>query len=214
MLNCPILMQNKELENGLRKLAKSKVASDPTVWLQMRENYESIILEDHAFSEKHEVDLALWQLHYRKIQEFRAHIHSTSAGSGSASDSSQSVKSMLRSDRVKIQRTVFKSFLSEAIGFYLDLLQKIRSKYGLPMGYISEYHESQVISGNGGEESPRLRNGLLSYHRCLVYLGDLARYKGLYGEVNPTLCDHSTASNYYIQAINIWPSNGNPHHQV
>ncbi|XP_010928322.1 nonsense-mediated mRNA decay factor SMG7 [Elaeis guineensis] len=200
--------KNIELENGLRKSAQSKVPSDPNIWLQMRENYEAIILEDHDFSEKHEVEYALWQLHYRRIEEFRTHINAA------ASAGSNAGKSLARPDRIKRIRSVFKTFLSEATGFYHDLILKISSKYGLPFGYFSEGPENRYIPMKDEKKSAEMKKGLMSCHRCLIYLGDLARYKGLYGEGDSVSRDYAAAFSYYMQAASLCPSSGNPHHQL
>ncbi|XP_077222226.1 nonsense-mediated mRNA decay factor SMG7-like [Tasmannia lanceolata] len=198
--------KNIELENGLRKAAQSKIPSDPNAWSQMRENYEAIILEDHHFSELHEIEYALWQLHYRRIEEFRAHINSTPASTGG--------KGAARPDRIKKILSVFRAFLSEATGFYHDLIQKIRAKYGLPLGYFSDGPENEITLSKDGKKSAEMRKGLVSCHRCLIYLGDLARYKGLYGEGDSVARDYAAASSYYIQSASLWPSSGNPHHQL
>ncbi|KAG1327900.1 protein SMG7 [Cocos nucifera] len=203
--------KNIELENGLRKSAKSKVPSDPNAWLQMRENYEAIILEDHEFSEKHEIEYALWQLHYRRIEEFRAHINAAASLGGVTP---LQVKSPAQPDRIKKIRAIFKGFLSEATGFYHDLILKIRTKYGLPLDYFSDAPESQITLEKDEKKSFEMKKGLISCHRCLIYLGDLARYKGLYGEGDSVSRDYAAASGYYLQAASLWPSSGNPHHQL
>ncbi|GFY84661.1 telomerase activating protein Est1 [Actinidia rufa] len=126
--------KNADLENRRRKAAQARIPSDPNAWKQMRENYEAIILEDYAFSEQHEIEYALWQLHYRRIEELRALLSTALASAGS------------------------------------------------------------TTSQNGK--------------------GDLARYKGLYGEAESKTRDFATASSYYVQASSLWPSSGNPHHQL
>ncbi|KAJ6807832.1 protein SMG7-like [Iris pallida] len=204
--------KNLELETGLRKSAQSRVPSDPNTWFQIRENYEAIILEDHDFSQKREVELALWQLHYRKIEEFRAHINAAAKSAGSVA--SQGVRGPARPDRIKKIRSVFKSFLSESTGFYHDLILKIRAKFGLPLGFFSEGPESQTISTEDEKKSAEMKKGLMSCHRCLIYLGDLARYKASYGEGDTVNRDYGAASSYYIQAASLYPSSGNPHHQL
>ncbi|KAK1291532.1 Protein SMG7 [Acorus calamus] len=204
--------KNRELENGLRKSAQSKIPSDPNTWQQMRENYETIILEDHEFSELHEVEYALWQLHYKRIEEYRAHISAAPSSAGSVV--SQSGRSPARPERIKKIRAIFKSFLSEATGFYHDLILKIRSKYGLPLGFFSDGVESQIVMGKDEKKSADMKKGSLSCHRCLIYLGDLARYKGLYGDGDSVSREYAAASSYYIQASSLWPSSGNPHHQL
>lgn len=208
--------KNVELENRRRKAAQARIPSDPNAWQQMRENYEAIVLEDHAFSEQHEIEYALWQLHYRRIEELRAHFNAAAASVSAGSNTSQNGKGPTRGgpDRLTKIRTQFKTFLSEATGFYHDLMLKIRAKYGLPLGYFSDDSENQVPLSKDGNKSAEVKKGLISCHRCLIYLGDLARYKGLYGEGDSKSRDFAAASSYYMQAASLWPSSGNPHHQL
>lgn len=206
-----LFKKNIELESGLRKSAQAKIPSDPNVWLQMRENYEAIILENHDFSEKHEIEFMLWQLHYRRIEEFRLHIN---AAKSTGLTATQGGRGSTRPDRIKKIRSAFKSFLSESTGFYHDLILKIRATYGLPLGYFSEGPESQIILSKDEKKSADMKKGLLSCHRCLIYLGDLARYKGMYGEGDSVNLEFAAASSYYMQAAFLCPSSGNPHHQL
>lgn len=205
--------KNMELENRRRRSAQARVPSDPNAWQQMRENYEAIILEDHAFTEQHNIEYALWQLHYKRIEELRAHFSAALTSAGS--NTSQGVKGPTRPDRVTKIRLQFKTFLSEATGFYHDLILKIRAKYGLPLGgYFSEDTENQIVTEKDGKKSAEMKKGLISCHRCLIYLGDLARYKGLYGEGDSKSREFAAASSYYLEAASLWPSSGNPHHQL
>lgn len=199
------------MENRRRRSAQARVPSDPNAWQQIRENYEAIILEDHGFSEQHNIEYALWQLHYRRIEELRAHFN---AARSSGSNQSQSVKGPTRPDRLTKIKLQFKTFLSEASGFYHDLIVKIRAKYGLPLGYFSESSDNQNVMEKDGKRSGEVKKGLISCHRCLIYLGDLARYKGLYGDGDSKTREFAAASSYYLQAASLWPSSGNPHHQV
>ncbi|KAK2640983.1 hypothetical protein Ddye_022746 [Dipteronia dyeriana] len=203
--------KNIELENKRRRSAQARIPSDPNTWQQMRENYEVIILEDHAFSEQNNIEYALWQLHYRRIEELRAHF--SAAISSTGSNPSQGLKVPPRTDRVTKIRLQFKTFLSEATGFYHELILKIRANYGLPLGNFSEDSENRVMDKDG-KKSAEVKKGLVSCHRCLIYLGDLARYKGLYGEGDSKSREYAAASSYYLQAAALWPSSGNPHHQL
>lgn len=180
----------------------------------MRENYEAIILEDHAFSEQHDVEYALWQLHYRRIEELRSLFNASIASAGSST--SQIGKGPVRGgpDRLTKIRSQFKTFLSEATGFYHDLMLKIRAKYGLPLGHFLDDQDNHLPSSKDGNKSSEVKKGLISCHRCLIYLGDLARYKSLYGEGDSKARDFAAASSYYLQASSLWPSSGNAHHQV
>lgn len=205
--------KNVELENKRRKAAQARVPTDPNLWQQMRENYETIVTEDHSFSEQHEIEYALWQLHYRRIEELRAHF-SAALASNASTTTSQSGKGSIRPDRVTKIRSQFKTFLSEATGFYHDLLLKIRAMYGLSLGFFSDDPDNQIVVSKGGNKPLEMKKGLISCHRCLIYLGDLARYKGLYGEGDSKTRDFAAASSYYTQASSLWPSSGNPHHQL
>lgn len=205
--------KNIELENKRRKSAQARVPSDPNAWQQMRENFETIILEDHTFSEKHNIEFALWQLHYRRIEEFRAHYNAASA-TDSTTSQTRAGGGPARPDRASKIRLQFKTFLSEATGFYHDLILKIRAKYGLPIGQFYPEPENHDSKDKNGKKFTEIKKGLISCHRCLIYLGDLARYKGLYGEGESKSRDYAAASSYYLQAASLWPSSGNPHHQL
>ncbi|KAM3320516.1 hypothetical protein P3S67_007716 [Capsicum chacoense] len=76
--------------------------------------------------------------------------------------------------------------------------------YGLPLGYFSDDLENQIPYSKDGNKSVELKKGLISYHRCLIYIGDLARYKGLYGEGDSKACDFAAATSYYLQASSLW----------
>ncbi|XP_010673759.2 nonsense-mediated mRNA decay factor SMG7 [Beta vulgaris subsp. vulgaris] len=201
--------KNIELEKKRQKSLQAKIPSDPNAWYQIRENYEAIILEDYAFSEQYNVEFALWQVHYKRIEEFRAHF-----SAAQRSSATNSGRAPLQPDRITKIRVQFKAFLSEATGFYHDLILKIRSKYGLPLGHFTEDSDNGAVMGTDTAKSSDVKKALVSCHRCLIYLGDLARYKGLYGEGESRAREFSAASSYYIQAASLWPSNGNPHHQL
>ncbi|BAT80863.1 Protein SMG7 SMG7-like protein [Vigna angularis] len=203
--------KNLELENKRRRSAQAQVPSDPNAWQQIRENYEAIILEDHAFSEKHNIEYALWQLHYKRIEELRTYFNA--AHTSVSSKSSLGGKGSVRPDRITKIRLQFKTFLSEATGFYHDLIMNIRAKYGLPLGYFED-SENKIVMGKDEKKSSDMKKGLISCHRCLIYLGDLARYKGLYGGGDSKKREYAAASSYYLQAATIWPSSGNPYHQL
>lgn len=211
-LTC-IPVQNAELENARRKSAHARISSDSNVWQQMRENYEAIILEDHSFSEQNEVELALWQLHYRRIEELRAQFNSVSTSNVSSATQNGN-SGPARSDRLARIRSQFKTFLSEATGFYDELMLKIKVKYGLPLDDFSDEYENHVFQSEDGQKTADKKKALISCHRCLIYLGDLARYKGLYADVDSKTEAFDEAWSHYTKACSLWPSGGNPHHQV
>lgn len=206
--------QNVELESRRRRAARARIPSDPNAWQRMRENFESILLEDHGFSEQHDIEYALWQLHYKRIEELRALFNAAVAAAGSNPSQNGKVPSQGGSDRVAKIRSQFKTFLTEATGFYHNLMLKIRAKYGLALGNFFDHCEDQISVSRDANKSVEVKKCLISCHRCFIYLGDLARYKGLYGEGDSKALDFATASSYYIQAASLCPSSGNPHHQL
>ncbi|KAF0926005.1 hypothetical protein E2562_020690 [Oryza meyeriana var. granulata] len=132
-----------------QRLWKKKYQEEPLITLNMK-----------VICEGHEIEHLLWKIHYKRIEEFRTHV--ISAG-----------KNNINPDRTKRIRSTFRSFLSEATGFYHDLILKIRSTYVLPFGYFSEGSDSSAVSG------------------------DLTRYKGLYGDADYASREYAAASIYY-----------------
>ncbi|CAI0548779.1 unnamed protein product [Linum tenue] len=120
--------------------------------------------------EKHNIEYVLWQLHYRRIEELRAHYNAALNVAGSNSS-----KVPTRPDHGR---------------------------------------DGRVVMEKDEKKSPDIKKGLISCHRCLIYLGDLGRYKGLYGDGDAKTREYAAASSYYLQAASLWPSSGNPHHQL
>ncbi|CAN6449863.1 unnamed protein product [Victoria cruziana] len=201
--------KNVELGKKFKKSVNSKIPSDPIRWRQMRQNYEAIILADSDFSESHEIEHLLWQLHYRCIEEFRARLRNTSVAAGAVQ--AQGNEAYVRRESRNEIYSFFKSFLTEATGFYHDLILKIKSKHGLPLDHLSDGIDNETKDEKLSNDKKR---GLMSCHRCLIYLGDLSRYTELYGEGDLSSRNYAVASSYYTQAASIWPRSGNPHHQL
>ena len=104
----------------------------------------------------------------------------------------------------------FKSFLTEATEFYQTLIVKLRKHHGVPeeaLFYKKGWTSSSV------EPDVMLKCQYLC-HRCLVCMGDLARYKQQCE--NPDTQNHnwSVAATHYLVATRIWPDSGNPQNQV
>lgn len=67
------------------------------------------------------------------------------------------------------------------------------------------------LAGNSKEDLQRCH---CVCYRCVIYLGDLARYKEQHAVVEGRTADWSVAASYYQQASTIWPAGGNPYNQV
>eukprot|EP01018_Ginkgo_biloba_P025128 Gb_21699 [translate_table: standard] len=207
-----------ELEKQLRSLIESKGPSGLTVRdlrCKIRESYESIILEDHEFAEGHDVEQALWRLHYKQIEEFRTRIRKSTAATAAAASTPTipmpGAKNITRNEPIHKVLASFKSFLSEAKGFYHELILKLRAKHGIPQDFFST---EGVHCANDQKSAADWKRCQLSCHRCLIYLGDLARYKELHGDGDVQNHDWSVAAGYYLKAVSLWPASGNPHNQL
>ncbi|KAH9313264.1 hypothetical protein KI387_028299, partial [Taxus chinensis] len=204
-----------ELEKQLHTLIGSKGPLGLNVRdlrLKIRDTYENIILEDHEFAEGHDIEQALWRLHYKQIEEFRTRIRlSVAATSSGLTIPMPGSKHVTRNEPVHKVLASFRSFLSEATGFYHEFILKLRARHGLPQDFFST---EDVPFTDNQKTAADLKRCQLSCHRCLIYLGDLARYKELHGDGDSQNHDWSVAAGYYLKAVSLWPASGNPHNQL
>lgn len=169
-------------------------------------SYEKIILNDNELAELQDIEYSLWKLHYKHIDEFRKCIRSNSKRT--KSEMLQTLADVHNKDDIHIEG--FKSFLSEATQFYQDLIMKLRRLYGL--------EDESLFHGSGGVscfvESTKIHKCQFLCHRFLICLGDLERYRELYGKSDIKNHDWSAAVTYYLNASKTWPDGGNPQNQV
>eukprot|EP00850_Spirogloea_muscicola_P014054 SM000098S25134 [mRNA] locus=s98:421074:426494:+ [translate_table: standard] len=218
--------QMLEYEKHLRNLLQTKGPSDPnvrTLRSLIRESYEAVILGDAGAAKLHDVEQALWRLHYKQIEEFRGRIRkltAASSGEGAPSQQATAAKAVLAGQRDPLQKTValYRSFLAETSGFYHELINKLKARHNLgpdePFPPLANDLEAGAAVLKPGEDSGSILQCRLSCHRCLIYLGDLARYKELQSDKDVTARKWSTAAGYYLQASHLWPAGGNPHNQL
>lgn len=95
----------------------------------------------------------------------------------------------------------FARFLGDATDFYSSLLRRFEAMHHqyAKGGNSADGRSSGSLGGSGSEQrrSRLLRLMVLSINRCLIFLGDLARYRELQGE--NTVKDWSSAERYYHQ---------------
>lgn len=203
------LDQINEQEQKLVELRRSKGPFDRAVralTTNIRESYESMILENLSTSEA--IEQQLWRLHYSFIEEFRARLGKLKAAAVAAANVPNKKKAV---EKQKFERVggQYKCFLDEATGFYHGLIAKLGAKHGLSGKLPSLSNRTEISSSN-----KRFRRSQCVCHRCYIYLGDLARYKELHLVVEGRTADWYVAANYYRQASALWPAGGNPHNQL
>ncbi|KAG5023360.1 hypothetical protein JHK82_019263 [Glycine max] len=203
-----------EIGNSERQLwalihSKGPVHSDVQVlYLNIRSSYEREILNNHTHSELQEVEYSLWKLHYKHIDEFRK-IIKKSSGNAENKKSGTSKDGVVQIDNDNhIQ--AFKSFLLEAAEFYQTLIVKLRKHYGVPEEAL--FHKKGCVS-TSFEPEPLQKCQYLC-HRCLVCMGDLARYKQHFENLDTQKQNWSVSATHYLEATRIWPDSGNPQNQL
>ncbi|GAQ92205.1 telomerase activating protein est1 [Klebsormidium nitens] len=221
-----LLKKAQKLEQQLRTTLQSKGFSDGTAYsllTTLRSLYQEILLTDHAFAVEHDVEQALWRGIYRRIEDFRGRIRKYSQAAtgpprGAKPGTSQAgtglplppggAKPGAAKEALHKALAGFRGFLGDATGFYHELVFKLRALYGLPQDFSPNVPED--VAAKLGPDKLRLCQA--SCHRCLIYLGDLARYKELHSDSK--VKDWAIVANYYLQAAALWPASGNPHNQL
>jgi len=122
----------------------------------------------------------------------------------------------LKSDRKSLNtktvlHSVYASHLQVAIGFYHHLLISLRTRYNIPLtGIVDWIGTSSQVDTLPGVTKEQSDWAYKACQRCLIYLGDIARYQlDVVPEANETL-----AERYYHLAIILNPENGMPHNQL
>ncbi|XP_024538323.1 protein SMG7 isoform X1 [Selaginella moellendorffii] len=143
-----------------------------------------------------EIEKALWKAHHAKITEFRSQM--------------QRAAEKQKSDRVgkKTLKNVVApliDFIASSSNFYSELVSRVRVRHGLG-GTVSDSCDKSL-------DESEAREFRETCHRLLLRLGDLARYKEVYG-VSLGKRNYSTAEDYYVQASRLCHCEGGAHGQL
>lgn len=191
--------QTKEQE--LRALLKTKPSESPEAMVlrsQISKSYVRLIQLDPKFAASKDVEQSLWKsCYYKRIEDFRKYIRKYA---------NQAVSSRDPASRAHLHTicTSFGYFLREASVFYNALLNHFSSQMQLAKQNMGE-------NGSIGTSEDISRISL-SLHRCLIFLGDLARYRELHSENRVKKWEECEL--YYQRALEALPGGGNPHNQL
>lgn len=105
--------------------------------------------------------------------------------------------------------------INAGIGYYHHFISRLELEFDLNLQGIVDFtinsNQKFVKQCSGSVPLENIPEWVeISIHRCLIYLGDLTRYKL---EIYPNW-DHGLAIRYYLQAINFKPEYGMPHNQL
>eukprot|EP00879_Flechtneria_rotunda_P012060 GHRR01012595.1.p1 GENE.GHRR01012595.1~~GHRR01012595.1.p1 ORF type:complete len:292 (+),score=102.41 GHRR01012595.1:287-1162(+) len=226
-----------ELEKRLKATYRKKSFYDAEARgqrAQLRDAYGSLLFIDPAFAAANDVELLLWKsVFYRPIEEFRSRLKQADrAGEAGAVQVPKVAAAFLR-------------FLEEASAFYRQLVMQLQAVYGdvgvkleVPEGAAAKLAAAAKAGAANGTNSMHAstsssapRDVRTSIHRCLIYLGDLARYNAQAapkaavavagpGPNAPAVGNTAAkpewhlASQFYRQAAHLLPRSGNPYNQL
>lgn len=164
------------------------------IQLQLRDAYVEIMQMDVSTTQARDLDQSLWKsVFYRNIEEFRQQLKTSARAKTNTSH----------------QRIIgeFAAFLNSASQFYLNLVAILQNHHDIP-GYVPLSQLTLDAPPPSSGPSPRSE----SIYRCLVFLGDIARYKEMHAFQSSKAFHEASA--YYDGAILLDPSNGSAYNQL
>ncbi|XP_013389352.1 protein SMG5 [Lingula anatina] len=115
--------------------------------------------------------------------------------------------------------SAFRTHLSSATGYYHHLLFRLQVEFGLKLEGIVDFHyvpeprsyKKNALSKKNDQDTKRIETwATRACHRCLVYLGDIARYQQEFDGYRSVILSRR----YYYQALAMFPDIGVPHNQL
>ncbi|XP_063966435.1 telomerase-binding protein EST1A-like [Lytechinus pictus] len=152
---------------------------------ELEQLYEGIILLDLDLCNQYNVEQMLWKnCYYQIIEALRKAIQEQPNGDSYKED--------------------LLDFMHHGTTFYEGVLNKLQSTYHFQLENrtgLDPLHEERRRS---------IKLALLSAQRCMIALGDIARYKEQANETNT----YGKARSWYMKAQHLAPRNGRPYNQL
>eukprot|EP00884_Botryococcus_braunii_P013810 jgi/Botrbrau1/2242/Bobra.101_2s0070.1 len=162
----------------------------------LKEAYASFLLEHYEAAQANQIEFRLWSVVFHQvISEFRRKI-SAAAGSQSATAAV-----------IAKGKAAFQEFLAAGKAFYEKLLKDLQEVYG-NQSYARLLSKGLVVQSTASATA----DVVPSVYRCLICLGDLARYEADLQE-SPKK-DFEKAREYYCLAVAVYPQGGNSYNQL
>ncbi|KAI4871334.1 hypothetical protein NFI96_003129 [Prochilodus magdalenae] len=175
-----LLSRERLSPEGLDRMAKLRA--------ELLALYERVILTDIEFSDSQNLDQALWKnVFYQVIERFR-----------------QLLKDQ-DSDTAPQIRAVLLTVLEEGAVFFDSLLQKLQTIFQFK---LEDYMDGMAIRARPLRKT--VKYALISAQRCMICLGDIARYR----EQASDSANYGKARSWYLKAQQIAPKNGRPYNQL
>ncbi|XP_060524968.1 nonsense-mediated mRNA decay factor SMG5 [Cylas formicarius] len=120
-------------------------------------------------------------------------------------------KKLKKKDYTKEEISNIQAYINSGVGFYHHIISKLQCQFNIKLKNIVDFEiifdcDNEFAEG----DSKSVEWAKQSVHQCLIYLGDLSRYKI---EIYPNW-EHTIATRYYLQAVSYKPEYGMPHNQM
>lgn len=128
-------------------------------------------------------------------------------------DTVSTAKKIKKHEYTEEDRCKLETHINAGVGYYHHLILKLQSEFDVNLHGVVDF---AMFPNNKSKNNNKNRTEALGewakdcIHRCLIYLGDLCRYKlEIYPNWEPSL-----AIRYYCQALSYRPKYGMPHNQM
>ena len=197
-----ILKKTVELERRLKEIEPDKNKTESVaVMNELLTLYQTLITEHTSYSNAcgKDIDGQLWKsCWYRRIEEYRKTIKKHTQVMDKDKDKPEIVEKYRA--HIANVNAGFGRFLNMAATSYQEMMLKLEKR----AAYCS--------SKNGNSERPKAEDLQRCIYRCLLYLGDIARYQEVYADNREK--DFTAAESYYQRAAFVIPAAGNPQNQL
>jgi tetratricopeptide (TPR) repeat protein len=204
-----------DYEKDLSRLLKNVEVHDKKVSNlvgRISKMYEKLIIENQMVASSNAVEISLWKnVYYRVIEEYRKKFRQLEM----SEEQNLGDLSLEQISQLRNIQNFFKSFLLEASNFYVSLIRRICMEKN--MNFVWDI----ICNSVDGAESwlyalsfndVSQKKYLITIHRSVIYLGDLARYREQ--KSLGTKKEFREILHYYDVAIKLLPFNGNPYNQL
>ena len=179
--------EKKLSELRLNQKANRKEISDVVV--RLCSDYEVLLIRHPIFAASRNIHGLLWKhCFYRDIEEHRGKIQKTVSLLSGKSDPGLVLQAKAKMHLMRLSSSLHQHLLNST-SFYTNLQKNLQDIY--------------VTDSDLGFRAAIVD----SVYRCLLYLGDLARYRQLYSDEKEK--SYVESANYYRRAGTLLPSNGN-----
>ncbi|KAL9611442.1 MAG: hypothetical protein Q9167_003916 [Letrouitia subvulpina] len=163
--------------------------------------------EDFDFALSHGVEDRLWELHLKINNHFRNQLKNFRDLKGKKKPVEQRKTAKLYLDFIKTSQRFYRGYI-QSLASQFDGVPEIES-------IANRFHLEASSIGSQLQAKPGAREALLqSFHKTLVRLGDLSRYRETELVKKGKEYNWGPAIGYYDLAITVWPESGMPYNQL